>query len=286
MMRMFRRMSWDAPPFSGHNPHEHVHGPNCECNPESALRVQFLRLVHNFVDRDFHNNPIADILLSPQERLDVLHGEGLPLDYGRNEHGRVDSLGLDDYSFLTDDSQGLVVKITKVLIREPHNSMYRFWLSSCVESFLRSTGPFEQRFLLRSTDVLPHLADLITGKTPGWGAGTAISNLQTTFDLLGEIVKYNTGAVELLESHLLEHQVMDRFLAVLISELVDSNVFLRSLVLTVEKLGQRCENNEKAEPKGESCSDEILYLPPSCVNAVGSSGTVKTNCSCYKSTSV
>ena len=48
---MFDRMSWDAPPFSGSNPIEHLHGPGCECNPESAVRVQFLRLIHNFYDR-------------------------------------------------------------------------------------------------------------------------------------------------------------------------------------------------------------------------------------------
>jgi hypothetical protein len=30
----------------------HPHGPGCDCNPESALKVQFLRLVHNFCDRD------------------------------------------------------------------------------------------------------------------------------------------------------------------------------------------------------------------------------------------
>lgn len=40
LLRMFTRMSWDAPAFSGHNPLEHIHGPDCTCNPESALRVQ------------------------------------------------------------------------------------------------------------------------------------------------------------------------------------------------------------------------------------------------------
>lgn len=47
---------------------ERIHGPGCECNPESALRVQFLRLVHNFCDRDCENNPTKHLMLSPEER--------------------------------------------------------------------------------------------------------------------------------------------------------------------------------------------------------------------------
>ncbi|CAN0372527.1 unnamed protein product [Discosporangium mesarthrocarpum] len=48
---MFDRLSWGSPPARGPNPLERMHGPGCECNPESALRVQYLRLVHNFCDR-------------------------------------------------------------------------------------------------------------------------------------------------------------------------------------------------------------------------------------------
>ena len=45
LLRMFPRMSWEAPAFDGHNPLEHIHGPDCTCNPESALRVQVRRPV-------------------------------------------------------------------------------------------------------------------------------------------------------------------------------------------------------------------------------------------------
>lgn len=43
---MFDRLSWGTPPRQ-----EGPHGAHCDCNPESALRVQYLRLVHNFLDR-------------------------------------------------------------------------------------------------------------------------------------------------------------------------------------------------------------------------------------------
>lgn len=43
---MFDRLSWGVP-----SRQEGPHGAHCDCNPESALRVQYLRLVHNFLDR-------------------------------------------------------------------------------------------------------------------------------------------------------------------------------------------------------------------------------------------
>jgi hypothetical protein len=43
-------------------------GPGCACNPESALKIQFLRLVHNFCDRDADNTKNKHLMLSPTER--------------------------------------------------------------------------------------------------------------------------------------------------------------------------------------------------------------------------
>ena len=37
LLRMFDRMDWRRPPTA---PFERIHGPGCECNPESALRIQ------------------------------------------------------------------------------------------------------------------------------------------------------------------------------------------------------------------------------------------------------
>lgn len=36
-----------------------------------------------------------------------------------------------------DDTRGLLSKIVDVLMQEPMDSLYRFWLASCVEAFLR-----------------------------------------------------------------------------------------------------------------------------------------------------
>lgn len=51
---MFARLDWTtrpSPPRVGLSSDDR-HGPDCACNPDSALKVQLLRLVHNFCDRD------------------------------------------------------------------------------------------------------------------------------------------------------------------------------------------------------------------------------------------
>jgi len=54
LTRMFASLDWTTrpPPPRGGLPLDDRHGPDCACNPDSALKVQLLRLVHNFCDRD------------------------------------------------------------------------------------------------------------------------------------------------------------------------------------------------------------------------------------------
>jgi hypothetical protein len=51
---------------------------------------------------------------------------------------------------------GLVTKVLAVLLQQPPGSKYRFWLSSCVEAFLRGADPLHQAFVARS-GLLEHL---------------------------------------------------------------------------------------------------------------------------------
>lgn len=196
MLRMFGRMSWESPPFEGPNPLEHVHGPDCNCSPESALRVQYLRLLHNFVDRDFHNNPMPDEFLSPVERQQV-KALGLGVSLRERERGKG--------SYINHPFTGLLSRVTYVLVREPLDSIYRFWLSSCLEAFMRGSGPAERSFLAEQgvgwseedeetegERLLDHLVEHITASQSATCSGNvSVSSLQTSFDLLGELVKYN-----------------------------------------------------------------------------------------------
>lgn len=55
-----------------------------------------------------------------------------------------------------DTPKGLLTKIIHVLMLERADSIYRFWLASCVESYLRGSCPEEQVFVAK-TGLLGHL---------------------------------------------------------------------------------------------------------------------------------
>ena len=79
LLKMFDRLDWNRPPSTSAS-FERIHGPGCECNPESALRIQYLRLVHNLSDRETDEGHTKHQLLSQAEiqsvqayaRFDVL----------------------------------------------------------------------------------------------------------------------------------------------------------------------------------------------------------------------
>lgn len=216
LLEMYGRMSWESKPFHGHNPMEHIHGPGCDCNPESALRVQYLRLVHNSYDRDFLGDSNKMSLLSSAER-ELLDRCKSPSEVSK------------DGFFIGSSDRGIFTRIVQTLLKEPVESVYRFWLSSCLESFLRGSGPKEQVFIAISgilSYTVTHIVD--TGMRP-----SASANLQTAFDLLGELVKGNHHTIEMVDLALGDVN-FDRFMDAVMSNLVDSNVFVRSLYLSID----------------------------------------------------
>jgi Protein of unknown function (DUF3689) len=188
-----------------------IHGPGCECTPESALCVQYLRLLHNFCDRDCDNYPGRHSLLSPSERALIFRKDD------------VETFNANP------PEQGLLSKIVEAFALESDESPYRFWLASCIESYLRGSSPGEQVFVARS-GLLMHLVDDITSERLH-----CAGSLQTSFDLLGELCKGNNEVLTLLVSDLNEESFR-KFMSVAAANLVDSNVFIRSLWLTLERL--------------------------------------------------
>lgn len=61
------------------------------------------------------------------------------------------------------------------------------------------------------------------------------SALQINFDLLGELIKFNPAAFEALDATLAGRNRLERFAEVLVTHLVDSNVFVRSVALSAER---------------------------------------------------
>lgn len=193
-----------------------IHGPGCECTPESALCVQYLRLIHNFCDRDCDNYTGRRLLLSEAERRYVFECPD------NNDY---------DISRLR---PGLLSKIIAAFIGESDDSPYRFWLASCVESYLRGSSPMEQVFVAR-TGLLKHLIDEITSERLH-----CAGSLQTSFDLLGELCKGNSEVLRLLVADL-DEESFRKLMSVAAANLVDSNVFIRSLLLSLERMSSSCD---------------------------------------------
>ena len=215
---MFQRLPWfrrsesSEEPSSNTNPAADdsqpngIHGPGCECTPESALCVQYLRLLHNFCDRDCDNYFGRRLLLSEGERQLIAGG---PTSGTREP--------------------GLLSKIITAFMGESDESPYRFWLASCIESYLRGSSPEEQTFVAH-TGLMDHLiADVSSDRLHCAGS------LQTSFDLLGELGKGNAGVIRMLVNDL-DEESFRKLMSVAAANLVDSNVFLRSLLLSLERL--------------------------------------------------
>ena len=227
---MFQRLPWDSldpnrQPISNRNTENQnggsdqrdgqqngIHGPGCECTPESALCVQYLRLLHNFCDRDCDNYGGRRLLLSDAERQFIFETSSSDRDY--------------DVSHL---QPGLLSKVIAAFMGESDESPYRFWLASCVESYLRGSSPAEQVFVARS-DLLKHLISDITSERLH-----CAGSLQTSFDLLGELCKGNAEVLRLLVADL-DEESFRKLMSVAAANLVDSNVFIRSLLLSLERM--------------------------------------------------
>ncbi len=269
LCKLFDVMDWTP----GHRQGQGPHGPGCQCNPKSAPKIQFLRLVHNFCDRQSHDIRHRNAILSTRNhfRLGRIREimQSVPV-YGPAEDGgssicksgsSLSSATDSDHgkinvavrqilqipcmeSQYTRDQMALLTKIMDVLGDASGDSPIKFWLATCVESFVRGSGPEAQVFVAlgNKNTLLDVVVDEICR-----GEGTGCGGLQTNFDMLGELVKFNPVVLRILDAKLDECAPSDsasysidparsfeQFMRILRLHLVDSNVLLRAILLTVE----------------------------------------------------
>ncbi|XP_013785167.1 short transient receptor potential channel 4-associated protein-like [Limulus polyphemus] len=219
---LFDHFTWECGRSSSRL-HNSGHFGGCDCNPGIALKTQVMRLVHSFCDHSEYKH----VMLSWSECSELFHSNSND-DLPKNVKKSLMCVG----------SKGLLSKIVDVLKKEPKNSSFRFWFSRAIESFLRDCATsHEQDFLIRR-NLLHHLFEnlLSVGRGPK-------EVIQSSFDLLAELVKFNYSAIRHLDKPLRSEEKWQTLLAIINRNLVDSNMFLRSMILSREHLRESCDKD-------------------------------------------
>ncbi|KAJ1489615.1 hypothetical protein T484DRAFT_1603400, partial [Baffinella frigidus] len=200
---MFERLDCKKPPPASPRQVERIHGPGCECDPESALRIQFLRLVHNLADREYDHAHTKHRLLSPAE---------LPLGFLVCSGGGTALMGFHAHTNSP---------LWQVFMREASDSTYRFWLASCVEAFLRGSDTRSQVFRMFNEllDDKKYTALMQVHSSSSSAPSSSSSSSSSSYECGGLI-------------SLVARQVV-------VANLVDSNVFIRAVVISLEFFAAR-----------------------------------------------
>ncbi len=115
-------------------------------------------------------------------------------------------------------------------------------MSSCIESFLRGTYPVIQLFAIRS-GVLKNIVKVSFPPVVTYGKDIVSideqdnTNLQTSFDLLGEILKFNKRTILIFESSVSKGE-FELVCRKVLSNIIDSNVLARALVLSLHRFSR------------------------------------------------
>jgi len=219
MDSFFEKINWE--PNENEQRFERTHGPKCECNPESALKIQYLRLILNYCDSKIKDTKILLFSNSEVALIDQLL-------LSENRHEEKFNI-IEDYLLSSDHTRsGLLFKLIGTLLKQPFDSNFRFWLASCVETFLRTSDSIYQYFVAKS-GLLKYLINEVL--TQGYKHE---GSLQTNFDLLGELIKFNKD-VFILFNKILSQLQHKKFFDIITIHLVDSNMFLRYMMISIEK---------------------------------------------------
>lgn len=179
---------------------------------------------------------------------------------------------------------GLLHKLILKYIQECQHSSSKFWLASCIEVMVRGNNTFLQTFTA-STGLIPYLLyDII------YSQYDQLQILQLSFDILGEVIKFNKANFLLLNYYFVDNNEFQAFTKKVISKehLVDSNVFLRSIIISSNFFDQEDDNlklnSENYFSKNckfciflEECHTQVFYL---LIQTVKPDDINQTNISC------
>lgn len=192
-------------------------------SPEVAVKIQFLRLVHSFCDHSDYKR----VILSREEidEITTYNREASPCL-------QVDEsmLKVENRLGCTKEKTGLLSKIVQVIKQEPFSDSFRFWLTRAVESFLRGdTSYADQLFLINRGIVEDTLHNILAINFT-----RPKEVLQSCFDMLGELIKFNNYGFSILDKELVDQERFNMLMRMIDQSLVDSNMFLRAIFLSIE----------------------------------------------------
>ena len=310
------------------------HGEGCCCDCDTALKIQYLRLIYTFCCRDnnnfynklklFSKNDIFRFLkfgymdlikVSFKEKYDFYKNKNknnkvtfnniltslskkLEINKIKEKEINIEKILLNlsdpksmnkivDYYNKNDNEIGLLQKLIFKYIQECYYSSAKFWLSSCIEVVLRGNNTFFQTYIA-SSGLLPCLLyDILYSKQD------QNQILQLSFDILGELIKFNRSIFYLLDYYFCDKVEFKTFCNKIISNdsLVDSNVFLRAIILS-NYLFDKTDKENKVDEKNyftnkcKICSfikSKLENIFISLISIVKINDINQTNISCINS---
>ncbi|XP_005986734.1 short transient receptor potential channel 4-associated protein isoform X2 [Latimeria chalumnae] len=214
----------------------HGHNQNCDCSPEISLKIQFLRLLQSFSDH--HENKY--LLLNNQE-LSELSAISLKANIPE-----VEAVVNTDRNLVCDGKKGLLTRLLQVMKKEPAESSFRFWQARAVESFLRGVTSYADQMFLLKRGLLEHILYCIIDSEC-----KSRDVLQSYFDLLGELMKFNIDAFKRFNKYVNTEDKFQVFLNQINSSLVDSNMLVRCIALSLDRFENQTDDVKVAEVLSE-----------------------------------
>lgn len=220
-----------------------------------SIRILFLRVAMNYCDSDNHTkanevfinhhdkvcfaNLLKPFLRPGYEMTNTHQLHQKMFNYCRKNEPAEDILNYkiveENISLLMSkpfeemhmQKSGLIVKLLHKLYTAPKNSSYIFAICTFFETYLRGVNPFMQVFF-----ALGGLLDHLLVRHVKEQENNSKMITQIYFDLLGEMVKYNTFTLACMDQILIAKSLPLQFEQLVNKNLVDSNVFVRSCLLT------------------------------------------------------
>uniref|UniRef100_A0A6I8PFC2 Transient receptor potential cation channel subfamily C member 4 associated protein n=1 Tax=Ornithorhynchus anatinus TaxID=9258 RepID=A0A6I8PFC2_ORNAN len=200
------------------------HNQNCDWSPDVSLKIKFLRLLQSFSDH--HENKYL-LLNGPEldELCAISRKANIP---------QVEAVVNTDRSLICDGSLGLLTRLLQVMKKEPADSSFRFWQARAVESFLRGTTSYADQMFLLNRGLLEHILSCIVDSEC-----RSRDVLQSYFDLLGELMKFNADAFGKFNEYIDTDAKFQVFLDQINNSLVDSNMLVRCVTLSLDHFQSR-----------------------------------------------